>query len=461
MVSTRSRTVALRSRRFKEEEGETGDSERNGIIVTPESIKTNVASDVKQRKIRNRKITSTALNSTNANKPNQYNGIIDINRSVVLESYGGNDSTIPDFSSFTFQTTPDKQQLSHNWLNFDSSKNDDNTKLTFETSSPDFATPSIDTKLSFPLPSSSSKTNKRKKTVHQETTSKTKEADKIEPPIGWEDIYSIVEELRSDRTAPVDLCGPAVIIEKHLGEKVFRFQVLIALMLSSQTKDNVVCDAMKKLQRHGLTVENIQATSDSKLNELIYSVGFHNAKTKYIKQVAEILATQYDGDIPNTADEMIARLPGVGPKMAYIVESIAHNQTTGIGVDTHMHRMFNQLNWVRKSDSPEKTRLHLQGWLPKDKWKDVNFLWVGFGQETQQQKEKVLRKAIACTRPMEALTLLNRVGLNYKVEAVKYGLQLEVDAIIQRQRMGTEEYCAKPDFSSFRYNGSTSSGKEE
>jgi len=252
MVSTRSRTVALRSRRFKEEEGETGDSERNGIIVTPESIKTNVASDVKQRKIRNKKITSTALNSTNANKPNQYNGIIDINRSVVLESYGGNDSTIPDFSSFTFQTTPDKQQLSHNWLNFDNSKNDDYTKLTFETSSPDFATPSIDTKLSFPLPSSSSKTNKRKKTVHQETTSKTKEADKIEPPIGWEDIYSIVEELRSDRTAPVDLCGPAVIIEKHLGEKVFRFQVLIALMLSSQTKDNVVCDAMKKLQRVSL-----------------------------------------------------------------------------------------------------------------------------------------------------------------------------------------------------------------
>jgi hypothetical protein len=251
MVSTRSRTVALRSRGWKEDGGETGDLKQNCIIVTPESIKTNVASDMNKRKTRNRKFT-TVLNSPNANKPTQCNGIMDKNSSVVLEGYGGNDPTIPDFSSFSFQTTPDKQLGNSSW-NFENSKNDDYTKSAFEISSPDFATPSIDTKPSFSLPPLSSKTNKRKKTVNKETTSKSKdEADRIEPPKGWEDIYSIVEELRADRTAPVDLCGPAVIIEKHLGAKVFRFQVLIALMLSSQTKDNVVCDAMKKLQRVSL-----------------------------------------------------------------------------------------------------------------------------------------------------------------------------------------------------------------
>lgn len=152
---------------------------------------------------------------------------------------------------------------------------------------------------------------------------------------------------------------------------------------------------------------------------------------------------------------MIQILPGVGPKMAYIVECIAYDQTTGIGVDTHMHRMFNQLNWVGKSDSPEKTRLQLQGWLPKDKWKDVNFLWVGFGQETQQQKEKVLRKAVACSRPMEALTLLKRVGVNYKVEAAKYGLKDQVDAIVDQEKTESMDEN-RPDFSSFRYNGLTS-----
>ena len=152
---------------------------------------------------------------------------------------------------------------------------------------------------------------------------------------------------------------------------------------------------------------------------------------KFIKSVCEILATEYDGDIPTTAEEMIQKLPGVGPKMAYIVDSIAFGITSGIGVDTHMHRLFNQLNWVKNTNSPEKTRLQLQGWLPEEKWDEINVLWVGFGQETQQQKEKILRKAIGCSRPKEALALLKRVGLNCNVEAVKYGLKEQVDAIMK------------------------------
>ncbi len=43
----------------------------------------------------------------------------------------------------------------------------------------------------------------------------------------------------------------------------------------------------------------------------------------------------------------------VGPKMAYIVLRVAHGVVAGIGVDTHMHRIFNTLQWV-KSATPEK-----------------------------------------------------------------------------------------------------------
>lgn len=45
-------------------------------------------------------------------------------------------------------------------------------------------------------------------------------------------------------------------------------------MLSSQTKDAVTHAAMEKLKAHGCTIENILATSDEKLGELIYPVGF-------------------------------------------------------------------------------------------------------------------------------------------------------------------------------------------
>lgn len=246
----------------------------------------------------------------------------------------------------------------------------------------------------------------------------------LDPPPNWERIYSLVEELRSDRSAPVDTDGGEALPEKHLGEKVYRFQVLTALMLSSQTKDAVVGETMRILQRHGLTVENIHQTDHETLNGLIKKVGFHNNKTKFMKQAAEIILTEYNGDIPPNADELM-KLPGVGPKMAYIVENIAFDTASGIGVDTHMHRMFNDLSWVT-SKTPEGTREQLEGWLPRNKWSEINYLWVGFGQEVQQQQEKMLRKCLDCSSPSEALQLVKKLRLDVKKEAKKFGLEDDV-----------------------------------
>jgi endonuclease-3 len=124
-------------------------------------------------------------------------------------------------------------------------------------------------------------------------------------------------------------------------------------------------------------------------------------------------------------------LPGVGPKMAFIVESIAFDRCSGIGVDTHMHRMFNDLKWV-SSTNPEGTREELEGWLPKEKWGEINYLWVGFGQETQQQKEKVLRKAIACSAPGDALRLMKRLRLDVLKEGKKFGLEDEIKKALEK-----------------------------
>lgn len=185
---------------------------------------------------------------------------------------------------------------------------------------------------------------KRKSQAKSKSTSPRKkrirtEPGSLDPPPNWERIYKLVEELRSDRSAPVDTDGGEELPEKHLGPVVHRFQVLTALMLSSQTKDAVVGETMRILQKHGLTVENIHSTDHETLNSLIGKVGFHNNKTKFMKQSAEMIISQYNSDIPLTAEEM-QKLPGVGPKMAYIVEHVAFGTVSGIGVDTHMHRML-------------------------------------------------------------------------------------------------------------------------
>jgi len=56
--------------------------------------------------------------------------------------------------------------------------------------------------------------------------------------------------------------------------QIYRYQVLVALMLSSQTRDHVTAAAMSKLQKHGCTVDAIAETSDEILGQLIYPVGF-------------------------------------------------------------------------------------------------------------------------------------------------------------------------------------------
>ena len=161
-----------------------------------------------------------------------------------------------------------------------------------------------------------------------------------------------------------------------------RFQTLIALMLSSQTKDTTNAIAMRRLQTElpspGLTLENILAVEPAKLNEMIFVVGFHNNKTKYIKAAALILRDQYGGDIPDTIEGLMS-LPGVGPKMAYLCLSAAWGRTEGIGVDVHVHRITNLWGW-HKTKGPEETRFALEAWLPKDRWHEINHLLVGFGQ---------------------------------------------------------------------------------
>ena len=54
------------------------------------------------------------------------------------------------------------------------------------------------------------------------------------------------------------------------------------------------------------------------------------------------------------------------------------------GVDTHVHRISNRLGWTGEggTKTPEATRKALEDWLPREKWLEVNWLLVGFGQQT-------------------------------------------------------------------------------
>ncbi|KAK1944913.1 Endonuclease III-like protein 1 [Phytophthora citrophthora] len=211
-------------------------------------------------------------------------------------------------------------------------------------------------------------------------------------PGGWKEILRGIEEMRAKKDAEVDKYGCEVFFDESFLPHVCRFHVLIAAMMSSQTKDPVNAAAMHRLIQHGLTVESMLEIDQQELAQLIRPVGFFNHKAKYIKQTVSILTKKAEAegrdivDIPDTYEGLVA-LPGVGPKMATLVMNCAWNTNVGICVDTHVHRISNRLKWVKtwnktnpKSQDPEKTRAELEDWLPREHWGPINPLLVGFGQ---------------------------------------------------------------------------------
>ncbi|XP_070684651.1 endonuclease III-like protein 1 isoform X2 [Pempheris klunzingeri] len=204
--------------------------------------------------------------------------------------------------------------------------------------------------------------------------------ERWDPP-DWKKQLGYIREMRSSRDAPVDNMGAEKCYDTEAPAQVRRFQVLVSLMLSSQTKDQVTAAAMQKLRAHGCTVENILTTDDETLGKIIYPVGFWRTKVKYLKLTAAMLQNEFGGDIPDSVEGLV-RLPGVGPKMAHLAMDIAWDQVSGIGVDTHVHRISNRLGWLKKpTKNPEETRKALEEWLPRELWSEINWLLVGFGQQ--------------------------------------------------------------------------------
>jgi len=278
-------------------------------------------------------------------------------------------------------------------------------------------------------------TNLPKKTKRQPAKRIKGEHSHVEPPLNWEKMYSITAEMRKKVLAPVDTMGCESLAERNRSPIDRRLQTLIALMLSSQTKDTVTAVAMKTLQDNlegGFNLAALLTVEPERLNELIAKVGFHNNKTKYIKATAEILRDRFDGDIPDTIEGLVS-LPGVGPKMAYLTMSAAWGRDEGIGVDVHVHRITNLWGW-HKTRNPEETRAELESWLPKEKWHDINHLLVGFGQTICLP---VGRKCNDCVLATEGLcpSAVVKKEVTKRVKKVKDedGVKTEVDAVVKEE----------------------------
>jgi len=156
------------------------------------------------------------------------------------------------------------------------------------------------------------------------------------------------------------------------------FQVLIATLLSAQTKDAVTHAASTRLFRVARTPRTMAKLRVKVIERLIYPVSFYRTKAVHVRRTCEQILSRYGGDVPKTMEELLT-LPGVGRKTANLVLILAHRSQDNICVDTHVHRISNRLGWV-STRTPNETEQALYAVARRQWWPLINLYLVTWGQ---------------------------------------------------------------------------------
>ncbi len=141
------------------------------------------------------------------------------------------------------------------------------------------------------------------------------------------DIFTIFKGLNPDPQGELHFTTP--------------YNLLVAVALSAQSTDVAVNKATKDLFTFIESPADMLQLGEQGLIPYIKSIGLYKGKARNIMAAAKILVEQFNGQVPQTIDELTI-LPGVGNKTAKVVLQMAFGQTH-IAVDTHVFRLSHRL----------------------------------------------------------------------------------------------------------------------
>ena len=156
------------------------------------------------------------------------------------------------------------------------------------------------------------------------------------------------------------------------------FEILIATMLSAQTRDPVTAAASARLFARARTPRAMAKLTETEIERLIYPVSFYRHKAKHVRETCRLLLERFKGRVPETMEELLM-LPGVGRKTANLVLILSFRSRKNICVDTHVHRISNRLGWVQ-TRTPEETEHALYERTRRQWWPYINLYLVTWGQ---------------------------------------------------------------------------------
>ena len=164
------------------------------------------------------------------------------------------------------------------------------------------------------------------------------------------------------------------------------FQLLVATMLSAQCTDKRVNMVTPELFRHYPDAKTMaQAEADDVL-QYISSVSYPNAKAKHLVEMARMLMSDFNGEVPQTMEDL-QRLPGVGRKTANVIQAVAYGKGA-MPVDTHVFRVSHRLGLVsEKANTPLKVEMELRKNIAEDVLADAHHWLLLHGRYVCQSRK--------------------------------------------------------------------------
>ncbi len=156
------------------------------------------------------------------------------------------------------------------------------------------------------------------------------------------------------------------------------WELLVAVVLSAQCTDKKVNEVTGVLFEKYSTLEDYVNAKQKEFEKDIKSTGFYRNKTKNILASAKIVKEKYNGEIPDSMDELL-NLPGVARKTANVVLGNAFGVVEGIAVDTHVKRL-SKLHGLTNESNPDKIEQELMQILPRKEWFGFNHLLIEYGR---------------------------------------------------------------------------------
>lgn len=156
------------------------------------------------------------------------------------------------------------------------------------------------------------------------------------------------------------------------------YELMFAARLAAQCTDARVNVITKTLF---VKYPNLQAFADADLAELEQDVkpcGFYHTKAKSIKEMAQKLLSDFNGEVPDTMKELLT-LPGIGRKTANLMLGDVFGKPA-IVTDTHCIRISGRLG-LTKNKEPAKVEADLVKLIPPEISSHFCHQTVQFGRD--------------------------------------------------------------------------------